>query len=160
MKKYEITPHILHFRFVSLTPTCFYKAPPLFNRTSNSLPSKLVLKKSYLLLLWLSYLNEQIGKKVKIKISVLKKNFKLLTFAKAPMAHKKNSKEQFKLLYYPFKVSFFFKNHILLKVWSTLHVTTIVKKNLNFFETNLFWARFFYSVVPLSDNYFYTYKVK
>jgi len=61
---------------------------------------KIILKQSYLILTWVyyfSFLNTK--KKNKIKISILPVKKKLFTLTKAPMAHKKNSKEQYNFIF-------------------------------------------------------------
>ena len=122
--------------FVSLLPVELKKIPT-FQHNSFSLSDKLAVKKSFLIFLWLHYLKSSSSDKNKIKIVRLPSKSRLLTLPKAPMAHKKTSKEQFLFSHTRFKVSFSFNNaakdHVMGEGKARLFVDNLDSK-LSFFE--------------------------
>ena len=87
--------------YISLIPLSL--ANLQVSRTVN-LPQKLLVKKSFLIFLWLNYLTLGNNSVVKIKFRTFPTKTKLTTIPKAPMAHKKNSKEQFLTKIYQYKL--------------------------------------------------------
>jgi len=139
------------FFFISLLPLLITKSPqPYYDRLNNVLDKKLFLKKSYLILLWLTHLTSRKNKDYTLKITNILPKTKLYTLVKAPMAHKTNSKEQLLFKYFYFRVSFISK-HVSMRNQST-------EALLNFFpvfETNLLFLKFYRVSVPLwSVSYF------
>lgn len=127
--------------FVSLLPVELKKTPILHYK-SPLLRNKLTIKKSFLIFLWLHYLRNSSSDKNKIKIVRLPSKSKLLTLPKAPMAHKKTSKEQFLFSHTRFKVSFSFGNPALnqgLAAGNARFFVNNLESKLSFFETNLFF---------------------
>ena len=98
------------FRFTSLVaPTTKYLTFDDPYSFSDGLPKRLLLKKSYILLSWISYLARlgfQKRKHFNPNIAILPSRKKKYTLTKAPMAHKTNSKEQLLFKFYNFKFSF------------------------------------------------------
>ena len=141
--------------FVSLLPVDLKKTSA-FQHKSSSLQDRLIVKKSFLIFLWLHYLKSNSSDKNKIKIIRLPSKSKLLTLPKAPMAHKKTSKEQFLFSHTRFKVSFCFDNTSTgkeLNEKSARFFVNNLDSKLSFFETNLFFLyatsyRFSLSVGP------------
>lgn len=141
--------------FVSLLPVELKKMPT-FQHSSTSLYDKLAVKKSFLIFLWLHYLKSNSSDKNKIKIVRLPSKSKLLTLPKAPMAHKKTSKEQFLFSHTRFKVSFSFNNTVINRGMSEENARFFadnLDSKLSFFETNLFFLyttsyRFFVNTGP------------
>ena len=152
-KKFNQTSYDLVF--VSLLPVELKKIPT-FQHRSGSLQDKLTVKKSFLIFLWLHYLKNSSSDKNKIKIVRLPSKSKLLTLPKAPMAHKKTSKEQFLFSHTRFKVSFSFSNTTTnqgLDERNTRFFLNNLDSKLSFFETNLFFLyttsyRFFVNTGP------------
>jgi hypothetical protein len=113
------------YKFSSLIPAawCFASQHPLdFHITKNDVvgatpnkKNKLGLKKSYLLMSWISYLQQldrgfesksrKLGKISVPSLATLPVSRKFYTLTKAPMAHKTNSKEQYEFMTYNFKIS-------------------------------------------------------
>jgi hypothetical protein len=102
---------------------------------------KILLKQSYLFLTWFFYLNK-VKQKNKICVVALPSRRIVFTTTKAPMAHRKNSKEQYKLQYYNFYVKFQLTS-FLLDENEMLYLLLFYKKNFVFFETNLFLLKNF-----------------
>ena len=130
--------------FVSLLPVELKKISA-FQHNSRSFQDKLTVKKSFLIFLWLHYLKTNSSDKNKIKIVRLPSKSKLLTLPKAPMAHKKTSKEQFLFSHTRFKVSFSFNNinnsttNQGLDEKNARFFINSLDSKLSFFETNLFF---------------------
>ena len=127
--------------FVSLLPVELKKTPTLQHK-SPFLAKKITVKKSFLIFLWLHYLKASSSDKNKLKIVRLPSKSKLLTLPRAPMAHKKTSKEQFLFSHTHFKVSFVFSgvtNGHELKDKNAQFFISKLDSKLSFFETNLFF---------------------
>jgi hypothetical protein len=80
----------------------------------------------------------------------------VFTTTKAPMAHKKNSKEQFRLQYFLFKISF--KISPLLKNFTNNELLFFIlfnKKAFIFFETNLFFLKNFNIILKTKNTTFF-----
>ncbi len=148
------------FFFISLTSPFLINNFKLDYLTFDE--SKIFVKQSYLLLTWFYYisnLNHKLSKK-RIKIATLPSIKKIFTMTKAPMAHKNWSKEQYKLQYFKFKISFksIFKTTFPINsLNSTILFILISKKNTFFFETNIFFLKFFSIHFHFSDTTFFNY---
>ena len=144
----------------SLIPLNFSQKTNYFAKPSKLLPSKLFVRKSYLILLWFSYLSRDTFKKVKLKVRVLKKKKTMLTLTKAPMAHKKSSKEQFFSSLHFFSVSYTlpFKNsNACLPVGSMNYYLKNVLKTLPFIETNLLFLKTSTLTTAFNDTNYFSY---
>lgn len=140
----------------------------LYKLNNNDRDKKILIKQSYMLLTWLYYLsfiNIKKNKNNKITIFVAPVKLKKFTTTKAPMAHKTRSKEQYKFLYYNFKISFKTYLEIEKKYYSNNSIYTnfvflfLTKKEFFNFETNLLFLKFFTVFINFNDfKYFNFYK--
>lgn len=148
---------VQEYRFVSLLPF-LHEKKTLLNHTSTSLPNRLVIRRSFLIFLWLHYLKKNTSPSNRIKISRLPSNKKLLTLPKAPMAHKKTSKEQFLFTSSRFKVSINYEYDAL-----TIPQSKVLSSKLNdkqpWFETNLFFLHSSTLRFPVTVSRFLIYKI-
>lgn len=138
--------------FVSLvSPLSFKKTHfnSTYSQKLNKTNNKALFKKSYTILTWFYYLtfvSLKKNKKININVFVKPKKKKIFTSLKAPMAHKNNSKEQYKFLFYSYTVSFksnFDKNEAITNnsvIKNYLFFWT-VKKQLLPFDTNVFFLK-------------------
>lgn len=123
---------------------------------------KILIKQSYILLTWFYYmsiLNFKTDKK-KLKIAILPKKTKKFTLTKSPMAHKNWSKEQYIFSYFRFKISFksFFKIESYLTSLNQISLFLfLTKNNINSFETNIFFLKYFQSILFFKDALFFNY---
>jgi len=132
-------------------------------RVFKSRSSKILVKKSYLILTWLYYLTFTVRKKHKertIRFAFLPSTRKTYTLTKAPMAHKTFSKEQFAFKYYKFKVSIraSFEEHF--SITSVEHAATSLSISKNFFpvfETNMMFLKFYRIQMLSTAPQFYSY---
>ena len=141
----EVTFARYSFRFMSII------APLVSDRTleeKSSPTAKMVsrrplMKRSYLILSWLSYLgsgnllNQQ---KKPARLAILPSRRRKYTLTKAPMAHKTNSKEQFLFKFYNFKFSYSVrvpKNAAPAGFLQGGHVMMLTQRYFPAFETNL-----------------------
>lgn len=140
-----------------------------FNKNNTLTKKKILIKQSYILLTWFFYISFiclKKNKKNKIKIFVAPLKKKIFTCTKAPIAHKKNSKEQYKFLFYNYTISFnarIDKNITNLdnsSIYSTIIFFFLTKKNFFNFETNLLFLKNFKTFLTFKDsNYFNFYKL-
>ena len=124
------------------------------------LPLHLYIKKSCLIFLWLEHLSFGIfsGKK-KIKIRNLKTKKNHITFAKAPMAHKTNSKEQFSQRFFFFTVSYSIsldKNKVRNSFVFGKIFSKIFSRKFFLLETNLLFSRSASLNLPIKDSEFFS----
>ena len=137
---------------VGLTPQGNARSP---------LPRRLLVKRSYLLISWVYYLSASLTKAeadFKPKIAILPARSSLYTLTKAPMAHKTNSKEQFRFKFYNFKFSLNLKVVSRLVPKSavhTAHALSIVKQTFPVFETNSLFLKNYSVTYPSKDNNFF-----
>ena len=109
------------------------------------------------------YLVRSNPKKMKYKFLTLPTKTTVFTLTKAPMAQKKNSKEQFIRKIYRFKISFWSKSssekfqHLPTITQTTYNLMKILQK-LPFFESNLLLIESLKLKTPSQDTYFFTYK--
>ena len=105
--------------FVSTIPPHYTSSLNVFASNSwqddSKLPNKYFIKNSYLILAWFYQLQlittdkkslQNVNNKKIIKFSILPSKRTHYTLIKAPMAHKKNSKEQFEFKFYFIAASF------------------------------------------------------
>lgn len=144
----------------------------VYSKGSYAKQNKIMVKQSYLILTWLSYLSK-IGsdKKLKTKdpltgeeksstplffVCPLKQT--KLTTTKAPMAHKTFSQEQFKFRFYTFNISFnIISNNLTLNNNSlnkSLYIALLIRLNFIKFSTNMLLLKRFRASIPTKDvNY-------
>ena len=118
-----------------------------FSSLSQTNEKRILIKQSYVLLSWFYYLTfvqQKLNTKNKLKFFVAPTNRKIFTLTKAPIAHKNWSKEQYKFQFYKFKISF----SVYLKEGNNLNSLNkailfilITKKNFPQFETNLLFLK-------------------
>lgn len=135
---------------------------------NNDKKNKILIKQSYILLTWFYYLSfTNVKKKTSSTAAVFVAPVKIKKFTatKAPMAHKTNSKEQYKFLYYNFKISFktfleIDKRYYLHNsIYTNFVFLYLTKKEFFDFETNLFFLKFFTVFINFNDlKYFNFYK--
>ena len=131
--------------------------------------NKIMVKQSYMILTWLSYLSK-IGSGAAYKIEDdwgdnEKSNIPLffvcplkqskLTTIKAPMAHKTFSQEQFKFRYYSFNISFNINSSSsVLNINSlnkSLYLALLIRGNFLNFSTNMMFVKRFRASLPVTD---------
>lgn len=150
------------FSFVSLVPPFVSKNTRLGLDTNLS-DKKILIKQSYVLLSWfyyLSFLENTRNKKNRIKFSSLPSKMRKFTSVKAPMAHKNWSKEQYRIKYFNFRVTFcalLDEDLDLNTVNNVLMFTLLTKKNFPFFETNLLFLKNYSFFVFYRDPLFFNY---
>ena len=149
----------------------------VYNQGSYAKKNKIMVKHSYMILTWLSYLSkigsgqhclidENKHKKNLIKKSVIPLFFVCpikqtkLTTIKAPMAHKTFSQEQFKFQYYSFNISFNINNSLeVLNINSlnkSIYLSLLIRKNFLNFSTNMMFVKRFRASLPISDKKYLT----
>lgn len=128
--------------------------------------NKSFFKRSYTALTWFYYLtfvNLKKNQKNNVSVFIKPKTKKIFTNVKAPMAHKNNSKEQYKFNFYAYAITFknapndtghlnnksVFKNFLFL--WAA-------KKNLFFLETNTLFLKSYKFYSNFSDRNFFKFK--
>jgi hypothetical protein len=147
------------FSFVSLVTPSLINNASLQNKTlpkRGSRHSRLLLKQSYLLFTWFHYMKflKKSSDSRFIKFSFLPSKTTSYTLTKAPMAHKTNSKEQFKYKFFKFNITFisFVESSIIPSSRDESLLTFfLVKTSFPVFETNLLLLksyRFVYSSKP------------
>ena len=129
------------FSFTSLLPlSSNYNWKHNLHRNVDYLPTKLIIKRSLILFLWLNYLKHSVISESKISIVYLPTKRSLLTLAKAPMAHKKSSKEQFQFTYLKFRLNITERPTSSLPNLTSGKASTfstVMINNLKSFDTNL-----------------------
>lgn len=125
-------PFRLKFRFIT-----YFKPSIVTTKT------RLTLKYSYLFCVLISqiFLNfTPINGALRVKMVVFKQRTNVLTLTKAPMAHKKFSKEQFNLVFYK----------VVLNMVTGYHLTSLKLSKLFF----IFIFFFKYNLLPETSNFF------
>lgn len=116
--------------------------------------NKIKIKQSYILLVWIKYVNHVVKNSKVPSIFVFPSNKYKITTIKAPMAHKTNSQEQFIFKEYTLGVTFNI-NLNLLNLSDTLYYISIIKKITPDYSTNLLFLRkFTIRINSLSGKYF------
>jgi len=141
----------------------------VYDQGSYSKKNKIMVKHSYMILTWLSYL-AKIGSTQQYSIdekNITKKSLiplffvcpikqTRLTTIKAPMAHKTFSQEQFKFRYYSFNISFSINNSLELlninSVNKSMYLSLLIRKNFLNFSTNMMFVKRFRASLPVSDK--------
>ena len=139
--------------------------------------NKILIKQSYVLLVWLYYLTQQSHSSVQDKTSgdhvadaaqkipkffiYPKKNYKI-TIQKAPMAHKTFSQEQYMIRYYVMSISFSIPIgnivcYPIVGVNSSIYYALLTLKGLPYFSTNLLWLKRYSLTYLTSDVKFFSY---
>ena len=132
--------------------------------------NKIMVKQSYIILTWLSYLSK-IGSGTTYKIEGAledneKSNIPLffvcplkqskLTTIKAPMAHKTFSQEQFRFRYYSFNISFNVNSSpSTLNINSlnkSIYLSLLIRNNFLNFSTNMMFVKRFRASLPVTDK--------
>lgn len=147
------------FYFASvITPFIKAHKDPYFFKTEKFLTKKLLLKKSYLMLLWLHHLTCIKNKTISVKVSLLPSRTHMETLVKAPMAHKTNSKEQILHKTHFFKVSFCIKKASRLRpslLQAGRSLSLLSTQLFPVFETNLLFLRSYTFTAPFYiENFF------
>ena len=148
----------------------------IYSKGSFTKQNKIMVKQSYMILTWLSYL-AKIGSDQKQKSKntlelnntkkistplffVCPKKQTKITTIKSPMAHKTFSQEQFQFRYYSFNISFNIKNSDSVtkinSVNQSIYVALLIRKNFLNFSTNMLFIKRFRASLPLSDKLFLT----
>jgi hypothetical protein len=118
-------------------------------------------------------LNFNTKEKKKIKIFIAPTKTIIFTNTKAPIAHKTNSKEQYKFNFYNFNVSLPFtdiisnkntgvsknktNNPIIFSINNILLFLLFSKRSVESFETNLFFLKNYKFFFKFNDNIFYNF---
>jgi hypothetical protein len=138
--------------------------------------NKILLKQSYIILVWLHYLTQQCnspqdetsgdyGADVYHKIPKFfihpKRNYKI-TIQKAPMAHKTFSQEQYMIRYYVMSISFIIPLNRTTKypiggINSSLYYALTILAGLPHFSTNLLWVKSYSLTYLTHDSKFFSY---
>ena len=138
--------------------------------------NKILVKQSYIILVWLYYLTQQHGNtqdetsrdrvadiynKVPKFFIYPKKNYKI-TIQKAPMAHKTFSQEQYMIRYYVMSISFTIPlsgvvNYPIVGVNSSIYYALLTLKGLPYFSTNLLWLKRYSLTYLTRDDKFFSY---
>ena len=147
----------------------------VYSKGTFSKQNKIMVKQSYMILTWLSYLakigsdENQISESNDTKILnrkkistplffVCPKKQTKITTIKSPMAHKTFSQEQFQFRYYSFNISFNILNSkSVTKINSinqSLYLALLMKKNFLNFSTNMLFIKRFRASLPFSDKNF------
>ena len=147
------------FRFTSLiAPTTKYLTFDEPSYSSDRLPKRLLLKKSYILLSWVSYLSKlgfQKSKHFNPNIAILPSRHKKYTLTKAPMAHKTNSKEQFLFKFYNFKFSFELRlsqRSLSSTYFQGAYILMLTRELFPTFETNILFLKYYEVSYPIKAS--------
>lgn len=133
---------------------------------------KIYVKQSYMILTWFYYLSFVIKKNVRsdsmfngLKFFIAPKLKRKFTITKAPIAHKKNSKEQILFTFFKFRASInlyntnFYKNYnFYSSVDHTLLSILLSKKTISVNETNLLILQKKKLFLTFKDSSFFSYK--
>jgi len=149
--------------FTSLiSPTSISKTRLLFTGLSNQNQKKLLLKQSYLLLTWFSYLvrgtrdTKSFGQKnTKPVLSFRPTKKTVFTLTKAPMAHKTFSQEQFIFKFYKINIHFRILSEFQATINQSIYLLLLLRKSLPITETNLLFLTRFTLTLVGSDKLFF-----
>lgn len=144
------------FRFTSLVPPLTVSSVNTTDPIAlHKAPKRMLLKRSYLVLSWVSYLTNlgtQRHEHFKPNIAILPAKRSLYTLTKAPMAHKTNSKEQFMFKFYNFKFSFEIlanSSAVASNISQGAYVLHLTRKLFPIFETNLLSLKYYEVSYPI-----------
>lgn len=143
--------------FVSIIPPHYSTSINVFASNSwqdnSKLPNKYFIKNSYLILAWFYQLQlisskkpitDDVNSKQLIKFSVLPSKRTHYTLTKAPMAHKKNSKEQYEFKFYFITASFKGQtesNKVVNSCDAAAALLLLIKKFFPTFSTNVLFLK-------------------
>ncbi len=155
-------PHVLsfHFLFASIITPLISPNLNLLFQPDTLTSKKNLLKNSYVILAWFYYMNSIQSPKIGIRFFVLPTRAQVYTLTKAPIAHKSNSKEQYKFVFYLLRVSFTscaFVENELNSVNQGLLFLLLTKGVLPFFSSNLLILKNIQIKVQLRDTKYFNY---
>lgn len=151
-----------HFLFASLIAPFISPNINILFQTNTWIRKKNLLKNSYIILAWFYYLDSihTPNKDSGLRFFVLPTKAQVYTLTKAPIAHKLWSKEQYKFVFYLFRISFNNSSFIDAKITSVnqgLLFLLIVKKTIPFFSSNLMVLKTARVCFQLTDNTYFKY---
>jgi hypothetical protein len=158
------------FRFTSLIAPSHVSSGSVLSLGQRSRDSKrsqrALFKKSYLLASWFYYLARKdsyrsiaVDNSKGPRLAILPSRQIIYTLTKAPMAHKTNSKEQFLLKYYNFKLSADLRldsTYVPSSVTQGALALQIIENKFPVFETNVLFLKYAKILYPFSSNQFFT----
>jgi hypothetical protein len=159
--------------FVSIIPPHYSSSLNVFASNSwqdnSKLPTKYFVKNSYLILAWFYNLQlitsgnkslQNMNNKRVIKFSILPSKRSHYTLIKAPMAHKKNSKEQFEFKFYFVTASFKGQtatNKLVTSCDSAAALLLLIRKFFPIFSTNVLFLKTSRVFFTYRDPLFFSY---
>jgi hypothetical protein len=155
---------IFNFTFASLfSPVLLNTTHFMFDNFAK-LNRRISLKQSYVILSWFYYINtlkfKQDDKKKIFRFFVIPVKKQILTVTKAPLAHKKWSREQYKFQFYNIRISFksiFFDEPLDGSFTQTLLFFLTMRKLLPAYETNLFVIKNFRLLLNICEPEFFNF---
>jgi hypothetical protein len=137
---------ILNYKLVSffalsnVSNLSLYLHNHIYNNSSSQLKgtfraSKILVKQSYILLVWLSSVLRT--NRFKNNFAFLPKKRSLQTLLKAPMAHKTFSQEQFNFSYTPITITLIINNTLPSNIPLTCYLVSLIRENNLSIGTNL-----------------------
>lgn len=159
--------------FVSIIPPHYSSSLNVFASNSwqdnSKLPTKYFVKNSYLILAWFYNLQlitsgnkslQNTNNRKVIKFSILPSKRSHYTLIKAPMAHKKNSKEQFEFKFYFVTASFKGQtatNKLVTSCDSAAALLLLIRKFFPIFSTNVLFLKTSRVFFTYRDPLFFSY---
>lgn len=148
-------------KFASIITPNTIKNLSLINQSTNSTKNKILIKQSYILLIWLMYTQGTYSKfndnqKVP-SFYIHKKHQTKTTKLKTPMAHKTFSQEQFIFKFYTLSITFqtqLPQKMLLSSINNSIYVLLYLRNNLPFFTTNLLFAKNIKFTIKAKDTRF------
>jgi len=155
----NISGFILYsYKFATLFKPSTISDLSLINLNNNNTNNKILIKQSYLILMWISYITNKNSSK--FFFYIYPKKIKIKTIIKAPMAHKTFSQEQLSLKYYQLSTSFKINTidvNYCNSVNNTIHFYYFLK-NLNYmYGTNLLFLKRMSFIYYFKDNQYLNY---
>ena len=137
------------------------------NRNGTFKNTKILIKQSYLLVIWMHYLSKKKNDETTGKLPsffIYPYSQSKFTHIKAPIAHKTFSQEQFMIRYYNISVSFKpsneeRKNKTLSSVNKALYAANFIRSNLPFLGTNMLFLKKINYMYNSTDENFYSYYI-
>ena len=160
-KKIKLNKIKYSLKFASIITPGTIKNLSLLNSNQKRNSNKLIVKQSYILLIWLMYLQgsySELNDNQKIPSFFIHKKLQTKTTKlKTPMAHKTFSQEQFIFKFYTLSISFKtdVSNSVLPNsVNSSIYTVLYLRNSLPFFNTNLLFLKNFKFTFKSSDQNF------
>ena len=129
--------------------------------TSKKLLNKILVKQSYLILIWLRYLSNNTSKSLGNKAPsffVYPAISSKTTILKSPMAHKTYSQEQFSIKCYTISISFYFYTpYKINSVNNSAFYLLSILAQIPFVSTNLLILKQIKLAIPVKDNHYYSF---